>query len=1746
MFHRLHATKRLRPFQGLLTVLFAGLGLSAAPIPGLFPTGVDNSGKLLAAGAVDPHYKLVASVDPANPGPNAEVVLPGFPIPPWLANGPSSGWIAPKANQSGGNEPGDYVYEIRFDLSGLDPSTAVLAGVWSSDNGGVDIRLNGVSTGVSFEGDFSRFSDPFTLKSGFIAGVNTLQFVINNGAGGINPTGFRAEIAGTADPAPLNSPPNLKQELADLALPPGSNGELRVSVFGSLPMTYVWQHDGRVVESINGPALPILNAADKDIGSYLVIVSNAYGAVTSRLASVEIALPTPQQLNYEGPGPSSRRTGIAITEIHYHPIEESAEPGTGAAHEFIELYNSNPFFEDISGWRLTGEIHFEFPVGTRLEGLQRLVISPDPERLKIKYGITNVIGPWTGQLANGGGRVRLRKPSGAVVLEVNYTDSEPWPLAADGAGHSLVLVRPSYGEDAPQAWAASAEIHGSPGLPDPVPTRALEHIVFNEVLAYSTAPDLDFVELRNNSALTVDVSGCWLSDTPILNRFQIPQGTKVPGGGVLALTSVQLGFAMNASGETLYLRVPDGGRVIDALRFPAQAVGRSWGRSPDGQAGFRELQSPTPNTTNASPSQPAVILSELFYHPPQGRDADEFVELHNRSAQTVDVSGWKFTQGIEFTFEPGTQMPPGAYWVVAQNRTNLLASHTDLDAATIVGEFRGSLSDSGERLTLSKPEVQVRVDEVSGKRTTNHWMVIENEVSYGDGGKWGKWADGGGSSLELVDTHAENTLAANWADSDESGKASWQSFERLNTFAYQHPGVSQVEQLQVLLLNAGEAQLDDVEFVFSGQNRVRNGTFASGRTGWTGQGTHRLTFGETVNGNGVLHLVASDRGDHVANRVRSSFTSALPASGSATLRAKARWIRGHPEVLFRVRGSSFEMVATLEIPKNLGTPGKPNSRAVPNAAPAITAVEHRPVLPAAKQPVQVTARIADVDGIGRVDLVYRLDPSAVTQTLPMVDDGTQGDVLSGDGIYTATLPGQAANALVAYRVRATDAHVSSAATRTYPGEASTAECLVRFGDTVPANAFGTYRLWLTASAINTWSGRERMSNEDITGTFVYGTNRVIQAMGAHFSGSSYTSPSYNSPVGSLCGYDFNYPEDEPFLGETHTTLDWPIRDNTAQREQLMFWFLEQYGLPNMYRRYVQLFVNGTRRGSIYEDIQQPSSETVTEFFPDDDQGSLWKTDCWNEFDDAGNRIDPCVLNTLQKFPATGEKNIGRYRWNWRPRAVRGSANDFSDLFTLVDAANATLNYQDAVEAVVDVENWTRTFAMNDLASFWDAFGNSNGKNTFLYKPRSDGWKLYSWDFDVGLGVFNDPTNAGLFDANDPVVTRMMRNPTWLRLYWEALQEGMDGFFQSTRFSPILDAKYSAFRAANISLSSPNEIKTWISQRRSFLQTQLNQVRSPFAITLNNGQDFTTTESTLLLTGKAPVTTRSLRINGLERRVNWTTVSNWTVALALQNGENAIEVQGYNRFGAALPAAVDSITIRLEGTPGAPPPIRINEWMASNRATLADPADGQFDDWFELYNAGDVAVNLSGFTLTDNTNAPAQSVIPSGFTLAPRSHLLVWADNQPEQTQAGTALHVNFRLGAGGDTLALYDNTARLLDFVSFGPQIIDVSGGRYPDGAMGFDWNFSTPSPAGSNAHPELPPGHLRFLEIVANADGQVELRWRTAPGKRYLVRFGSLDGGVWTWTHGVERTATSDSMNTVDPSPPAEGVRFYQVVEVP
>jgi hypothetical protein len=170
----------------------------------IFNTGVDGSGTVLADGTLgDPHYILFTVPVGSTTVIRARRDVGGYPLPPdgpYIGDDLLSDWIGPNNSGALGGPAGLYDYRTTFSLSGLDPATATLSGFWSTDNEGISILLNGVATGNTIPSPTSYTSfHSFSITTGFIAGTNTLDFIVNNDE---SSTALRVEVTGTASQVP--------------------------------------------------------------------------------------------------------------------------------------------------------------------------------------------------------------------------------------------------------------------------------------------------------------------------------------------------------------------------------------------------------------------------------------------------------------------------------------------------------------------------------------------------------------------------------------------------------------------------------------------------------------------------------------------------------------------------------------------------------------------------------------------------------------------------------------------------------------------------------------------------------------------------------------------------------------------------------------------------------------------------------------------------------------------------------------------------------------------------------------------------------------------------------------------------------------------------------------------------------------------------------------------------------------------------------------------------------------------------------------------------------------------------------------------------------------------------------------------------------------------------------------------------------------------------------------------------------
>lgn len=179
-----------------------------ASIPGLYNTGVNGDGTLAPLGTVDQHWTLILSADPATPGPSAFIANPIKSG--WSNNGPKSQWLSPAADATKNRKTGSYKYRITFNLAGFNPASAVINGRWVSDDKTTAVLLNGVVTGFTGPANYGKnpaAGTAFSFNTGFVPGLNTLDFIVTNNGGG--PTGIRVEISGVASAGGVFTIPGL-------------------------------------------------------------------------------------------------------------------------------------------------------------------------------------------------------------------------------------------------------------------------------------------------------------------------------------------------------------------------------------------------------------------------------------------------------------------------------------------------------------------------------------------------------------------------------------------------------------------------------------------------------------------------------------------------------------------------------------------------------------------------------------------------------------------------------------------------------------------------------------------------------------------------------------------------------------------------------------------------------------------------------------------------------------------------------------------------------------------------------------------------------------------------------------------------------------------------------------------------------------------------------------------------------------------------------------------------------------------------------------------------------------------------------------------------------------------------------------------------------------------------------------------------------------------------------------------------
>ena len=209
-------------------------------------------------------------------------------------------------------------------------------------------------------------------------------------------------------------------------------------------------------------------------GQKRLIQGNYSGQLSARGETINLRDTTGQLIStftYAGT-PTALQQYFRITEIQYHPANPTAAellamPAvTDNDFEYIEFTNIGPSTLTLTGTTFSQGLDFTFPTSTLAAGA-RIILAKNPAAFALRYpgAAATVLGPYEGDLDNGGEQLELTDPVGENILDFVYKDG--WYPATDGSGRSLVLRDPAgtawndFGD--PEKWAISIGTAGAPG-----------------------------------------------------------------------------------------------------------------------------------------------------------------------------------------------------------------------------------------------------------------------------------------------------------------------------------------------------------------------------------------------------------------------------------------------------------------------------------------------------------------------------------------------------------------------------------------------------------------------------------------------------------------------------------------------------------------------------------------------------------------------------------------------------------------------------------------------------------------------------------------------------------------------------------------------------------------------------------------------------------------------------------------------------------------------------------------------------------------------------------------------------------------------------------------------------------------------------------------------------------------------------------------------------------------------------------
>ena len=977
----------------------------------------------------------------------------------------------------------------------------------------------------------------------------------------------------------------------------------------------------------------------------------------------------------------------------------------------------------------------------------------------------------------------------------------------------------------------------------------------------------------------------------------------------------------------------------------------------------------------------------------------QWIELYNRGNQTVDLSGWDFGEGINYTFPEGTKLTANSYLVISNTPSTLARQYPNI---TILGPFDGNLSRRSETITLR--------DQYNNPSDT---------LRYFDGGAWPSKADAGGSTMELIDARADNAQPGAWAGSDELSRTSWQTYTFRTTASSSPVGNdNQWREFIFGLLEEGEILLDDLTVTEdpdgSAISMITNGTFNNLNT-WRALGNHRdVEIIPDPDGDGsVLYLKAIGSTEHQHNHVEANLVNNRRVTNGRVYEVsfRARWLSGSHLLHTRLYFNRIPHTFHLERPDLYGTPGTQNSTVVSNAGPTSSDLYHFPVVPAPGESVTISANVTDPNGVENLTLHYRVEGGEFT--------ATSMSQIGNSAKWEGSIPGQSSGNVVQFYLTSTD---TLGASSFLPAEGPDSRAMyeVEDGRAATTGCINNFRIIMDPDDL-TWmfTPRNLMSNGRVPCTVIDREGKAYYNTGVRIKGSQRARGQRNR-----VGFNVGFPSDQLFRNvHRSVAIDRSEGQVVGQREILFdLMATSSGGIPGEFNDLAYVISpNPIHTSAAVLQMARFGSVFLEDQFDNGSDGTVYEYELvyYPTTTDAGgykvpepDRVVGRDINDMGEDPEA-------YRWTYLIKNNQ-EFGDYQPAMALgKQFSKPTADFNTSVADVLDVDQWLRALAYSCASGAGDSFySNSNHNGQFYGRP--DGKVLYfPHDIDFAFS-----SSRGIFENSE--LNRIINNQSYRRSYLAHLYDICSTVYNREWMAPWTAHFDECVPGGNVF----SDDLSYINSRSNYILNQVNRQVSPinFSITTNGGNNFTTSDTPVILAGTGWLDIHEIRLsNGTPVTHNWTSTDDWELALTLGIGVHSITLEAYDSRGNLLGS--DGITITRSG--GLDTPSIAS--LAVSEVYYNPSGQDEGSEFVELLNVGDSSLDLSGTRFTDGIDF----TFPVSSVLAPGKRILVVANRTTFKDRYGTGLPIagEFKNGTSlsnkGELITLRDNTGIVIQSFTY-------------------------------------------------------------------------------------------------------------------